>query len=405
LTSIRAFKTGEIMDENQGLTLERAEHGWADVAIRLALVALVVYWSFLLLRPFIAILIWAAILSVALYPIYLWLKRVLGGRSTVASFLLTVLVLVVILGPISAIGAALARNLSSIAVGISEGTVTVPPPPPYVAEWPLVGGKLSAFWQTASISEGTVTVPPPPPYVAEWPLVGGKLSAFWQTASAELEQTLASIEPQLKETARKLLGVAGNIGIGVLQFTVAIIIAGFTYSRAAGIQEFLKNLAARAAPRMGEGFVDLAGRTVRSVARGVVGISLIQSILFGIGALVADIPLAGLWTFVALILSIIQVGPGLVILPIIIFAWSSMDTVSAAILTAYMVPVMLLDNVLKPIVMGRGLPVPMLVIFIGVIGGTMVHGLIGLFVGPIVLSLGYELGRAWILMGRASSES
>ncbi len=360
------------MDENQGVTLERAEHGWADVAIRLALVALVVYWSFLLLRPFIAILIWAAILSVALYPIYLWLKHVLGGRSTVASFLLTVLVLVVILGPISAIGAALVRNLSSIAVGISEGTVTVPPPPPYVAEWPLVGGKLSAFWQTAS---------------------------------AELEQTLASIEPQLKETARKLLGVAGNIGIGVLQFTVAIIIAGFTYSRAAGIQEFLKNLAARAAPRMGEGFVDLAGRTVRSVARGVVGISLIQSILFGIGALVADIPLAGLWTFVALILSIIQVGPGLVILPIIIFAWSSMDTVSAAILTAYMVPVMLLDNVLKPIVMGRGLPVPMLVIFIGVIGGTMVHGLIGLFVGPIVLSLGYELGRAWILMGRASSES
>ena len=93
------------------------------------------------------------------------------------------------------------------------------------------------------------------------------------------------------------------------------------------------------------------------------------------------------------------------ILPIIIFAWSSMDTVSAAILTAYMVPVMLLDNVLKPIVMGRGLPVPMLVIFIGVIGGTMVHGLIGLFVGPIVLSLGYELGRAWILMGCASSES
>ena len=139
-------------------------------------------------------------------------------------------------------------------------------------------------------------------------------------------------------------------------------------------------------------------RTVQSIQR-------IQSILFGIGALVADIPLAGLWTFVALILSIIQVGPGLVILPIIIFAWNSMDTVSAAILTAYMVPVMLLDNVLKPIVMGRGLPVPMLVIFIGVIGGTMVHGLIGLFVGPIVLSLGYELGRAWILMGRASSES
>jgi len=359
------------MDETQATASDRAQPGWADVAIRLALVALVVYWSFLLLRPFIAILIWAAILSVALYPFYIWLKRVLGGRSTLASFLLTVLALVVLLGPISALGAALVENLSSIAIGVSEGTVKLPPPPPYVADWPLIGGQLSAFWQAAS---------------------------------QELGETLASIEPQLKEAALKLLGLVGNIGLGVLQFTVAIVISGFAYSRAAGIQDSLKIFAARAAPRMGEDFVDLAGGTVRSVARGVVGISLIQSILFGVGALVAGIPLAGLWTFVALILAIVQIGPGLVIVPVIIYAWSSMETVSAVIFTAYMVPVMLLDNVLKPIVMGRGLPVPMLVIFIGVIGGTMTHGLIGLFVGPIILSLGYELGRAWIQMGRAASE-
>ena len=360
------------MDDNQGATSGRSQHGWADVAIRLALVALVVYWSFILVQPFIAILIWAAILSVALYPIYLWLKRVLGGRSTPAAFLLTVLALTVILGPLSTIGLALVDNLSSIAARISEGAVTVPPPPAYIAEWPLVGAKLSSFWQTASV---------------------------------ELGQALASIESQLEEAALKLLGLVGNIGVGVLQFTLAIIIAGFTYSRAVGIQDSLKIFAARAAPGVGEDFVNLAGGTVRSVSRGVVGISLFQSILFGIGALVANIPLAGLWTFLALILAIVQIGPGLVIIPVIIFAWNTMDTVSAAILTAYMVPVMLMDNVLKPIVMGRGLPVPMLVIFIGVIGGTMAHGLIGLFVGPIVLALGYELGRAWIGMGHASSES
>jgi len=359
------------MDETQAAASGRDQPSWADVAIRLALVALVVYWSFLLLRPFIAILIWAAILSVALYPFYIWLKRVLGGRSTLASFLLTILALVVLLGPISALGAALVENLSSIAIGVSEGTVKLPPPPPYVAEWPIIGEKLSAFWQTAS---------------------------------QELGETLASIEPQLKEAALKLLGLVGNIGLGVLQFTVAIFISGFAYSRAAGIQDSLKTFADRAAPQMGAAFVDLASGTVRSVARGVVGISLIQSILFGVGALVAGIPLAGLWTFVAMILAIIQVGPGLVIVPVIIYAWSSMETVSAVIFTAYMVPVMLLDNVLKPIVMGRGLPVPMLVIFIGVIGGTMTHGLIGLFVGPIILSLGYELGRAWIQVGRAASE-
>ena len=360
------------MDQDQDAASGPVVHRWADVGIRLALAALIVYWSYLLLRPFIPILIWAAIHSVALYPIYLWLKRVLGGRSTLASFLLTVLALIVILGPISTLGVAFVNNLSAIVDGLSEGALTVPPPPPYVAEWPLVGSRLSAFWQAASV---------------------------------ELDQALASIGPQLKETAGMLLGVIGNVGVGVLQFTVAIVIAGFTYSRAMGIQEFLKNFAMRAAPQRGMGFVDLAGGTVRSVARGVVGISLIQSILFGIGALVADIPLAGLWTFTSLILAIIQVGPGLVIVPVIIFAWSTMDTVSAGILTAYMVPVMLLDNVLKPIVMGRGLPVPMLVIFIGVIGGTIAHGLIGLFVGPIVLALGYELGRAWIAIERPSSES
>ena len=360
------------MDQNPDTPSERTEHGWVDTAIRLALAALVVYWSFLLLRPFIAILIWAAILSVALYPVHELLKRILGGRSTLAACLLTVLTLVGILGPVSTIGTALVTNLTGIAAGITEGSITVPPPPPQIAEWPLIGPKLSALWQSAS---------------------------------DELGQTIASIAPQLRQLGGKLLGMVGSVGIGVLQFAVAIIIAGFAYNRANGIEESFKRFAERASPQLGEGFVDLAGGTVRSVARGVVGISLFQAILFGIGALAAGIPLAGLWTFVALILSIIQVGPGLVIVPIIIYAWSSMDTLSAAIFTAYMIPVMLLDNVLKPIVMGRGLPVPMLVVFIGVIGGTMAHGLIGLFVGPIVLALGYELVRAWISPGRTSSET
>ncbi len=360
------------MDQDQDAAAGRDTSGWTDVAIRLVLVAIIVYWSFLLMRPFIAVLIWTAILSVALYPAYLWLRRVLGGRSTLASFLLTTALIVVILTPVGIIGVELAENLSGIVAGISAGTIAVPPPPPYVAEWPLIGGKLSAFWEAASI---------------------------------ELAKTLTSIAPQLKETALTVLGAVGNVGIGVLQFAVAIIIAGFIFSRATGLHETLTKFAVRAAPKMGAGFVELAQGTVRSVARGVVGISLIQSILFGIGAIVAGIPLAGLWTFLAFIFAIVQVGPAVVIIPVIIFAWSSMDTVGAAILTAYMVPVMVMDNFLKPLVMGRGLPVPMLVIFIGVIGGTITHGLVGLFVGPIILALGYELGRTWVAMASASSKS
>lgn len=351
------------MNQDQAGPTGSDEKSWVDVTIRFVLVGLIVYGSFLVLRPFVAILIWAAILSVALYPVYLWLIRVMGGRSTLASFLITCLALVVLLGPASTLGAALVKNLANIAAGLLQGAVTAPPPPPYIAEWPIIGPKLSAFWQEAS---------------------------------EDLGQTLAEFEPELRKLARRLIGVIGNAGLTVLQFSVAIIIAGFVYSRAMDIKSSLKIIAGRASPKMGEGFVELAEGTVRSVARGVVGISLIQAILFGVGALVAGIPLAGLWTFAVLILSIIQLGPGLVIIPVMIFGWTSMETVSAAILTAYMTPVMLLDNVLKPIVMGRGLPVPMLVVFIGVIGGAVAHGLIGLFTGPIVLALGYQLVKFWI---------
>ena len=345
---------------------------WADVVIRFTLGALIIYWSFLLLRPFFEILIWAAILTVSLNPFYLRLRRLLGGRTTLASLLVTLFALVAILGPISTISVALVNNLTSLAAGIAEGTIKLPPPPPFVAEIPLIGERLAAFWQTASV---------------------------------ELVELLESLAPQLATAARSLLTVVGNVGIGVLQFTLAVIIAGFTFSRATVIRETVTKIATRAAPEQGEGFVDLARGTVRSVASGVIGLSLIQSILFGIGALVAGIPLAGLWSFAVLICAIVQIGPTVVILPIIICAWISMDASSATLFTAYMVPVMLLDNIFKPIVMGRGLPVPMLVIFIGVVGGTISHGLIGLFLGPIVLSLGYELGRAWVTMPPKSEDS
>ena len=360
------------MRNGKDAKLGHPEDTWADLVVRFALGALIVYWSFLLLRPFFEILVWAAILTVSLNPFYLRLQRILAGRTTLASLLVTAFALLTILGPLSTISVALVNNLTSLAAGIAQGTIKVPPPPPFVAEIPLIGEKLADFWQTASV---------------------------------ELVELLESLAPQLTAATRRLLAIMGNVGIGVLQFTLAIIIAGFTFSRATAIRETLTKIATRAAPQQGEGFVDLAAGTVRSVARGVIGLSLIQSILFGVGALVAGIPLAGLWSFVVLVCAIVQIGPTVVILPIVIYAWISMAASSATLFTVYMVPVMLLDNFLKPIVMGHGLPVPMLVIFIGVVGGTISHGLIGLFLGPIVLSLGYELCRAWVAIEPESEGS
>ncbi len=352
--------------------MQPLDRGWVDIAIRLTLIALIAYWSFLLLQPFLVTLIWAAILAVALFPVHRSLARLLGGRSGPAAALVTILVLVVILGPVVLIGTTLAENLATV---------------------------------TGMVLNDQLSIPPPPGSVAELPLIGGQLSALWLSASESLTTVLEPVRPQIKEGVVNILTLFGNVGFGVLQFTVAILISGFTYSRVESIQSGLKTFMKRAAPGIGESFVAMASGTVRGVARGVIGVSLLQAILFGLGILVAGVPLAGLWTFLALLLAIIQIGPGLIIIPVIIYTWVTMDTVSAGLLTAYLVPVMLVDNILKPLVMGRGLPVPMLLIFIGVIGGTLVHGLIGLFIGPIVLSLAYELGRAWITLGEAETPS
>jgi predicted PurR-regulated permease PerM len=158
----------------------------------------------------------------------------------------------------------------------------------------------------------------------------------------------------------------------------------------------------RVFPPRGSEMVQLAGATVRNVSRGIIGISLLQSFLAGAGFLIAGIPAAGLLAFVSLVLAIVQIGPAVVFLPIIIWSWTSMSTVNALMFTAYMIPVGLLDNLLKPVLMARGLATPMPVIVIGVIGGTIAYGIIGLFFGPIVLSVAWELITAWLYGGMAN---
>jgi predicted PurR-regulated permease PerM len=162
------------------------------------------------------------------------------------------------------------------------------------------------------------------------------------------------------------------------------------------IAEAIKKFSRRLNPTRGEEFVEQAGATIRAVSRGVIGISVLQALLAGVGLMVAGIPQASLITFGVLVLGIIQIGPSIILIPVIIWVWTFMDTLPALLFTAYMVPVNLLDNLLRPIVMGRGLKTPILVILIGVIGGTLAYGITGLFLGPIVLAVIWELFVSWI---------
>ncbi len=334
-----------------------------DLVIRLFILSLLAVWCFILLRPFIAIVLWGVILAIALFPLFLWLKARMGGRAKLAGTILTLLGIAIIIGPVSVMATVFVSNAQDFANSLAAGTLAVPPPPEGISTWPLIGEPLHNIWQQASVNLGAV---------------------------------LGEFEPQLEQLAKSLLFLAANTGLNLLKFLLSIIIAGVLMLNAEGLNRSLTKMFSRLTPTQGQAFVQLAASTIRSVTRGIIGVSVLQSLLIGIGLTVAGIPAAGLLALLCLFLTIIQIGPGLVVLPTIIFAWSTMKTLGALLFTVWMIPAMLIDNVLKPILMARGLPVPMVVILIGVLGGTLAHGIVGLFVGPVILSLGYELMRAWI---------
>jgi len=188
-----------------------------------------------------------------------------------------------------------------------------------------------------------------------------------------------------------LLGAAGSVGAAILQFLASVILAGFLLSPGPSLVEAVASILHRRVSSRGDEFMQLAGATIRNVSQGVIGVSLLQALLAGIGLIAVGVPGASLIVFLVLILGIVQIGPTVILLPVIIWSWITMETSTALIFTAYMVPVNFVDNILKPIIITRGLKTPMWVIIVGVIGGTLSNGIIGLFVGPIVLAVTWDL--------------
>jgi predicted PurR-regulated permease PerM len=341
---------------------EETTSSFIEVAIRLGALALLLYWTLILVQPFMSIAIWSAVLTVALYPAFEWLSRQLGGRRRIAAALITLLSLLIVIGP---------------------------------AAWLALGLVDSVRLISERLDLANLTIPPPSTAIKNWPLIGEPIYQFWNLASTNFSAALAQIMPQLKPLGSSLLRIGADTGLGIIMFLGSVVVAGFLFSPAPAIADAIKRLSRRLNPTHGEEFVEQAGATIRAVSRGVIGISVLQALLAGIGVTVAGIPQASLITFGVLIFGIIQIGPSIILIPVIIWAWTIMDTLPAFLFTAYIVPVNLLDNLLKPIVMGRGLKTPILVILIGVIGGTLAYGITGLFLGPIVLAVIWELFASW----------
>jgi predicted PurR-regulated permease PerM len=341
-----------------------------QLVIRLGLLAFLLFWAFLIIRPFVPILTWSIVLAVALYPIFIILSRLLGGRPKLAATLITIINLGIVIGPATWLGLNAVDGLKEFA------------------------GNLSA---------GNLAVPSPPEAVKNWPLIGPQLYERWDQATNNVRAVLRDVAPYLKPVAAALLALAGNVGVGTLKFLLSVALAGVLFPYASQLVAGGRSFLSRIVPEQSEHFLELAGATIRAVSQGVIGVAIIQALLAGIGFKLAGIPSAGLLAFAVLLLTIVQIGGAIVMFPVIIWIWLDKEFTTALLLTLFLGIVGVLDNVLKPLVMGRGLSTPTLVIFVGVIGGTLAHGLVGLFIGPIILSLAWELTVAWIRADRTSA--
>ncbi len=345
---------------NQG-SIPEAPDVFFERIVKILLLGLLAYWSFTIIRPFLTILLWSLILSVTLYPAFNWLAAHVGGRRKLAALVVTAVCLIVFAGPIIWLGISMVEGLGAFAA-----------------------------WMNAS----AITIPPPPEEVRTWPLIGERLHYIWGLGSTNLKSALAEASPYLdplRDLARKL---AQSAVTGIPSFFVSLIAAGFLFCPAPALLERGRYLSRRLLPEHGQDYVKLAGATIRNVSQGLVGIALLQAVLAGAGFLAAGVPGPGLLALAVLFFGILQV-PALVLLPVIIWGWSALTPLAALAVTAYLVAVSLINNFLGPIVMAHGLRTPMIVILLGVLGGAIAHGIIGLFIGPIILAVMWELIVAW----------
>lgn len=336
-----------------------------EAAIRIGLVALMASWCFFIMRPFITLLAWAMVLAIAVFPLHARLTEALHGRAGISAMLITLFMLGFLLTPAFILLDSMTR---------------------------------SAMKLHGQISAGTLVFPAPPENVRLWPLIGERLHEAWSLAEHNLQAALRPFSPQIKILGRGLLAAVADLGFGLLKFCLSLIIAGVLMYKADAGMRLADHIFARLTGGRHEEYVALGRDTVRSVAVGVVGVAMIQSLLAGTGFMVASFPAAGLWAFLVLLMAIIQIPVLLLLMPLCIYAYATMPPTPATILTIWCVLVGLLDNILKPLLFGRGVQVPMLVVLIGAIGGMMLTGIIGLFVGAVVLSLGYKLFWAWLEM-------
>lgn len=338
-----------------------------DVLIRAGLIVALAMLSYRIFAPFLTLMLWSLILAVMLYPLHQMLARRLGNRQGLTATLLVIVFIALIVVP----------------VAILMGSF---------------GDVLQQF--VNNLRSNALEIPPPRPGVATWPLIGERAYALWTQAHADLPALLQQHQTEISTFTKAAVGVVASIGIGLLQFIGAIIIAGIMMAFGeAGARSCRAIFCRITGPAHGNAFADLSTQTVRAVALGVIGIALIQAILVGGALLIAGVPLAGVLAVIVLVLGIAQIPAVIVILPAIAYLWVGGGDYTTTAAIGYSVMLALTgtaDNILKPLLLGRGVDAPMPVILLGALGGMATSGILGMFVGATLLALAYQLFVSWV---------
>jgi predicted PurR-regulated permease PerM len=333
-----------------------------ETSIHVGLTALLASACLFILLPFVPLLTWGIIIAVAAYPAFKRLQKLMGGRGVLAAVLFTLALLAVLILPVMLLAGSLIEGVQSV---------------------------------SAHVKSGAAIVPPPPPTITSWPLIGAPLNKLWVLASRDLSELLKEFAPQIKAALPGILSATAGLGATVLQLLLSIVVSGLLLANAQAACEVTRSLANRLFGEKGPEFSELVGSTIRGVTFGIIGVAVIQSVFAAVGFLVVGLPATGLWAVIFLMLAVLQVG-GLALIPAVIYVFATAATTKAVIFLIWCIIVGLMDNILKPILLGRGVPVPIAVVFLGAIGGFVAMGIVGLFVGAIVLSVAYKLFLAWL---------
>ena len=340
-----------------------------DVLIRAGLIAVLAALCYVVFAPFLTLMVWALVLAVALYPLDRALARRIGGKQGLAATIVVIAGVLLVIIPTALLMNSFGSSIHDVVSAVQHNTLQIPAP-----------------------REG----------IRDWPIVGQRVYDSWSKAHTDLPGLVQSMQPKIGELARTALSIVANIGLAVLQFLASFIVAGIVMAYgdagARGSRVIFERIIGGG---RGESFARLSTATIRAVAQGVIGIAFVQALLVGLALLVAHVPWAGVLAAVTLVLSVAQVPALIVILPAIGYIWSSGNYGNGAAVahTVILLLAGMADNVLKPLMLGRGVDAPMPVVLLGALGGMATGGILGMFVGATLLALGYQIFMSWVATG------